>query len=161
MECCGQFIDGDIIWSLRQNKTGFLPSGRCVHTTKWTYHKDTTSHLTNYSRRTRQAGYSWRSKENTYVSELTTHRRAVIYWCTCVNKRKNSGSKWSRDNNITRCPGRFESVGVSWSQFGTRCERENQLAVWVLCRLSDPRLSNPSQDEKEVLLWSKKNLGSI
>ena len=36
----------------------------------------------------------------------------VIYWpstepsvkkCTCVNKRKNSGSRWTLDNNITRC----------------------------------------------------------
>ena len=52
----------------------------------------------------------------------------VIYWpstdpsikrCTCVNKRKNSGSRWARDNNITRCPG-------GSSQLGTRCRCESQ-----------------------------------
>ena len=41
-----------------------------------------------------------------------------------------------------------EAVRVSWRQ------RENQLADWGLAALSDPRLSNPSQDEaKEVVLW--------
>ena len=44
----------------------------------------------------------------------------VIYWpstepsikrCTCVNKRKNSGSRWTLDDDITRCPVRFELVG--------------------------------------------------
>ena len=55
----------------------------------------------------------------------------VIYWpstepsikrCTCVNKRKNSGSRWTWDNNITRCPGRFELVGdkmSNWDQLQT------------------------------------------
>ena len=47
----------------------------------------------------------------------------VIYWpsikpsisrCTCVNKRKNSGSRWAWDNNITRCPD-------SSSQLETKC----------------------------------------
>ena len=45
----------------------------------------------------------------------------VIYWpstepsikrCTCVNKRKNSGSRWTWDNNITRT----QSDWVSWEQ---------------------------------------------
>ena len=44
----------------------------------------------------------------------------VIYWpstepsikrCTCVNKRKKSGSRRTLENNITRCPGWFESLG--------------------------------------------------
>ena len=44
---------------------------------------------------------------------LRINRLNVIYWlstelsikrCTCVNKRKNSGSRWALDNNITRCP---------------------------------------------------------
>ena len=43
----------------------------------------------------------------------------VIYWpsteqsikrCTCVNKRRNSGSRWALNNNITRC----QTVRVSW-----------------------------------------------
>ena len=92
-------------------------------------------------------------------------RPSVIYWpstepsikrCTCVNKRRNSGSRWMSNNYITRCHRRLESVpvgvGVSW---GARCQRENQLANWGLAALSDPQLSNPSQDEEEVLLSSE------
>ena len=50
----------------------------------------------------------------------------VTYWpstepsikrCTCVNKRKNSGSRRTLDNNITRCPD-----GLSQSETG--CQRE-------------------------------------
>ena len=50
----------------------------------------------------------------------------VTYWpstelsikrCTCVNKRKNSRSKWVWDNNITR---------LTNSQLETRYSRENQ-----------------------------------
>ena len=87
--------------------------------------------------------------------------KSVIYWpstelsikkCTCVNKRKNSGSRWTLENNLTRCRG-------GSSQLETGCQSENQLADWGLWALSDPRLSNSSQDTKEVLLWSRKNLG--
>ena len=49
---------------------------------------------------------------------------SVIYWpsteppikrCTCVNKRKNSGSRWTWDNNITRCPdGSSQSEMPAW-----------------------------------------------
>ena len=119
----------------------------------------------------------------------------VIYWpltepsikrCTCVNKQKNSGSRWALENNITRSPG-------GSTQLETGCQRDNQLADWGLCgpqwptveqlkprwernaamfkrrtwvteglkALSDPQLSNPSQDEKEMLLWSRGELGSI
>ena len=71
----------------------------------------------------------------------------VIYWpatersikkCTCVNKWENSGSRWALNNNITRA----QTAWVSWSQLGTRCQRENQLADWGLAALSDPQLSN-------------------
>ena len=43
----------------------------------------------------------------------------VIYWpsiepsikrCTCVNKRRNSGSGWTLGNNISRCPRGSDSV---------------------------------------------------
>ena len=46
---------------------------------------------------------------------------SVIYWtstessikrCTCVNKRKNSGSRWTLNDNITRA----QTVSVSWGQ---------------------------------------------
>ena len=36
--------------------------------------------------------------------------------CTSVNKRKNSGSRWTTDNYITRGPRWFESVEPSWRQ---------------------------------------------
>ena len=54
---------------------------------------------------------------------------SVIYWpstepsikrCTSVNKRKNSGSWWTLDNDITRCLD-------SSSQLETGCQSENQL----------------------------------
>ena len=81
----------------------------------------------------------------------------VIYWpstvpsikrCTYVNKQKNSGSRWTLDNNITWCPGRFESVRDKMPKWEPAADR----GLWAL---SDPRLSNPSQDEEEVLLWSE------
>ena len=86
---------------------------------------------------------------------------SVIYWpltklsfkrCTCVNKRKTSRSRWALENNITRCPGNS-------SQLETGCQRENQLADWGLCGPQWPTVEQPSQDEKEVLLWLRKNLG--
>ena len=69
----------------------------------------------------------------------------VIYWpstvpsikrCTCVNKWKNSGSRWTLENNITRCPG-----GLSQSETG--CQRENQLADWGLCGPQWPTVEQP------------------
>ena len=53
----------------------------------------------------------------------------VIYWpstgpsikrCTCVNKRKNSGSRWMLENDITRCPGGSSQLETGWRS-------ENQL----------------------------------
>ena len=53
---------------------------------------------------------------------------SVIYWpsteplikrCNCVNKRKDSGSRWALENNITMCPG--GSI-----QLETGCQSENQ-----------------------------------
>ena len=72
--------------------------------------------------------------------------------CISVNKRKKSGSTWTLDNNITRCPDGL-------SQLETGCQRENQLTDWWLCGPQSPMVEQPSQDEKEVLLWSRKNLG--
>ena len=75
---------------------------------------------------------------------ILTHPR-VIYWpstkpsikrSTCVNKRKNSGSRWTIDNNITRCPD-------SSSQLETRCQHENQLADWGLCGPQWPTVEQP------------------
>ena len=93
-------------------------------------------------------------------------RHAIVtYWpstepsikrCTCVNKRKNSWSRWTLNNNITRARRlelQLEPVGDKISKWEPAADR----GLWTL---SDPRLSNPSQDEKEVLLWSEE-LGSI
>ena len=65
----------------------------------------------------------------------TTTTHYVIYWpstepsikrCTCVNKRKNSGNRCTLDNNITRCPGRFEWVGERMPAWEPAC----RLRVW-------------------------------
>ena len=55
--------------------------------------------------------------------------------CTCVNKRKNSGSRCVWDNNITRA----QTAWVSWGQDAELRASGRQRALW------------PSQDEKEVL----------
>ena len=61
--------------------------------------------------------------------DMHTPTHIVIYWpstepsikrCTCVNKRKNSGSRCTLENNITRCPDGL-------SQLETGCRSENQL----------------------------------
>ena len=79
-----------------------------------------------------------------------------IMKCTCVNKRRNSRNRWPSDSYITRCHRRLGSVpvgvGVSW---GTRCQRENQLAA-----LSDPRLSSPAKTRKKSC-YGQKNFGSV
>ena len=57
----------------------------------------------------------------------------VTYWpstessikgCSCVNKRKNSGCRWTVNKNITRTQTAWDSW--SWSQLETRCRIENQ-----------------------------------
>ena len=57
----------------------------------------------------------------------------VTYWpstkpsikrCTCINKRKNSGSRWTSNKNITWTQTAW--VSWSWSQLGTRCRSESQ-----------------------------------
>ena len=91
------------------------------------------------------------------LTGITFQSLNVTYWpsteplikrCTCVNKRKNSGSRWTLDNYITRCLSQLEPVGDKIPKWEPAADR----GLWAL---SDPRLSNPSQDEKEVLLWSE------
>ena len=62
--------------------------------------------------------------------------------CTCVNKRKNSGSRWTLNKNITRT----QTAWVSWSQLETRWEPAADRGLWAL---SDPRLSNPAKMRKK------------
>ena len=44
--------------------------------------------------------------------------------CTCVNKRKNSRSRWVSNKNITRTQTAW--VSWSWSLLRTRCRSESQ-----------------------------------
>ena len=71
-------------------------------------------------------GVGWPSSVSHFILRFQT---SVIYWpltelsikrCTCVNKWKNSGSRWVLENHITRCPDGL-------SQLETRCRSENQL----------------------------------
>ena len=75
----------------------------------------------------------------------------VIYWpstepsinrCTCVNKRKNSGSRWTIDNNITRC-----ADGLS--QLETECWSENQLQTEGFGPLVTPGWATPAKMRKK------------
>ena len=47
--------------------------------------------------------------------------------CTSVNKRKNSGSRWTSNTNITGTQTAW--VSWSWSQLGTSCRIESQPSV--------------------------------
>ena len=74
--------------------------------------------------------------------------------CTCVNKRKNIGSRWMLDNYITRCPRRFDPVGVSWRQ-----DAELRANGWLGAKGPQwPTVEQHGQDKKEVMLCQK-NLG--
>ena len=95
------------------------------------------------------------------LSQVCFKRSNVIYWpwtessikrCTHVNKRKKSGSRWALEYNITRCPSGLRQLETGYLS-------ENQLQTEGFGPLVTPRLSNPSQDAKKVLLWSRKNLG--
>ena len=87
---------------------------------------------------------------------------SVIYWpstepsikrCTCVNKRKNSGSRWELENNITRC------LGIS-SQLETGCGSENQLQTEGFRPLVTPvEQPKPRCDRSTAMV--EKELGTI
>ena len=75
-----------------------------------------------------------------------------------------TGSSWMSNNYITRCHRRLESVrgrrqfsssGSSGWRQGASVRTAGRLG---LAALSDPWLSNPSQDEEEVLLWLREEL---
>ena len=97
----------------------------------------------------------------TQLSNHITIYHFVIYWpstkpsikrCTCVNKQKNSGSRWTWDNNITRCPGRFELVGDKMPKWEPVADR----GLWAL---SDPRLSNPAKMRKKCCYDRRRTWG--
>ena len=75
-----------------------------------------------------------------------------IKWCTCVNRWRNSGSRWALENNITRCPGGLR-------QLETGCRSENQLQIEGFRPSVTYGWATASQGEKEVLLWSREEFG--
>ena len=81
------------------------------------------------------------------VDHLNGWTVSVTYWlkrCTCVNKRKQVDvkQKYNQDTD-------------GLSQLDIRCQRSETSSRQRAWALSDPRLSNPSQDAEEVLLWSE------
>ena len=84
----------------------------------------------------------------------------VIYWpstkpsikrCTCVNKRKNSGSRWVLNNNITRCTD-------GSSQLETRCRSESQRQTEGFGLSVTPGWETPAKMRKKCC-YGQKNLG--
>ena len=84
----------------------------------------------------------------------------VIYWpsteplikrCTCVNKRKNSGSRWALENDITRCPG-------SSSQLETGCQSKNKLQIEDFGPLVTPGWATQAKMRNKCCYdWEKKS----
>ena len=75
---------------------------------------------------------------------ILTFDRAVNQRCTCVNKRKKKRKQVDVMKEYMPMPEAVESVGAWRPVWGPDCRLK---AV----ALSDPRLSNPSQDAEEVL----------
>ena len=104
---------------------------------------------------TRQLGFwGWTIEDDSWVP-------AVIYWpstepsikrCPSVNKRKNSGSRWMLENNITRCPG-------GSSQLETGCQRENQLQTEGFGHSVTHCWATPAKMRKKCCYGREKNLG--
>ena len=94
-------------------------------------------------------------------SETLSAWCSVIYWlstepsikrCTCVNKRKNSESRWTLENNITRCPG-------GSSQLETECQSENQWQTEGFGPLVTPGWATLAKMRKKCCSGQEKNLG--
>ena len=70
-----------------------------------------------------------------------------------------TGSRWTSNNYITRCHRRLGAVGVPVA-VGDKMLAWEQLVDWGFVALRTHGWA-PQQNEEEVLLWSKKNFGSI
>ena len=88
-------------------------------------------------------------------------RQFVIYWpstkpsikrCTCVNKRKSSGSRYTLSNNITRCPD-------GASQLETRCRSESQQQTEGFGPSVTHGWATPTKMKKKCCYSREKNLG--
>ena len=91
--------------------------------------------------------------KNVFLNVSVTGFLFVIYWpltelsikrCTCVNKQKKKRKQEGVMKEYRQVPVAVELVGTGMPEWGPAC----RLRAVVL---SDPRLSNPSQDAKEVL----------
>ena len=85
----------------------------------------------------------------------------VIYWpstepsikrCTCVNKRKDSGSRWTLNNNITRCTD-------GSSQLRTRCRSESQRQTEGFRPSVTHGWATPAKMRQKKCCYGQKNLG--
>ena len=79
------------------------------------------------------------------------HNECVIYWsstepsikrCTCVNKWKNSESRWALENYITRCPDGLR-------QLETGCRSETQLQTADFGSLVTPNWATQAKMRKK------------
>ena len=96
-----------------------------------------------------------------FADLITINLPCVIYWpsnepsikrCTCVNKRKNSGSRWALNNNMTRA----KTVWVGWRQDVSGVRTSSRQRAWAL---SDPRLSNPAKMRKKCCYGRRRTWG--
>ena len=103
---------------------------------------------------------------NQHSTAKRIKRRSIVtYWlstepsikrCICVNKQKNSGSRWVSNKNITRTKTAW--VSCSWSQLGTRCRSESQWQTEGF-RLSVTHGLATTAKMRKKCCYGQKNLG--
>ena len=99
------------------------------------------------------------------VHRFNHYTTSVTYWpstepstkrCICVNKRKNSESRWTSNKNITRTQTAW--VSWSWSQLGTRCRIESQRQIEGFGASVTRGWATPAKMRKKCC-YCQKNLG--
>ena len=97
-------------------------------------------------------------QQHNFLKNKYTMKAIVKHWpstepsikrCTCVNKQKNSGSRWTLENNITRCPGGL-------GQLETGCRSENQLQTDVFGPLVNPGWATQTKIRKKCCYGREK-----
>ena len=96
--------------------------------------------------------------EEKQLSKILEYHLDLWTWLNSVQMRTPTGNRWVSNNYITQVPqtawvSQFESVQFQ-SQLGTSCRFESQRQTEGLGP-QWPTVEQPSQDEKEVLLWSE------
>ena len=98
-----------------------------------------------------------------YTQSMSSLRTSVTYWpstepsikrCTCVNKQKNSRSRCTLNNNITR----RQTAWISWSQLVTRYRSESQRQTEGFGSLVTQGWASPAKMRKKCC-YGQKNLG--